>query len=89
MMKFGLPMLVVGGGGYKIKNVARCWAYETAVLLGARAGGRARAGRRAAATAAPLSKKPFSDARRASGTGAAVPPPPGACPSGARGCVPQ
>ena len=38
MMKFGLPMLVVGGGGYKIKNVARCWAYETAVLLGARLG---------------------------------------------------
>lgn len=35
MAKFGLPMLVVGGGGYKIKNVARCWAYETAVLLGA------------------------------------------------------
>ena len=41
MMKFGLPMLVVGGGGYKIKNVARCWAYETAVLLGGRAGGQA------------------------------------------------
>ncbi|GBF93503.1 histone deacetylase [Raphidocelis subcapitata] len=37
MMKFGLPMLVVGGGGYKIKNVARCWAYETAVLLGVEA----------------------------------------------------
>jgi len=31
--KFGLPMLVVGGGGYTIKNVARCWTYETAVLL--------------------------------------------------------
>jgi hypothetical protein len=39
MMKFGLPMLVVGGGGYKIKNVARCWAYETAVLLGEAWGG--------------------------------------------------
>jgi acetoin utilization deacetylase AcuC-like enzyme len=39
MMKFGVPMLVVGGGGYKIKNVARCWAYETAVLLGGRRGG--------------------------------------------------
>lgn len=34
MAKFGLPLLVLGGGGYKIKNVARCWAYETAVLLG-------------------------------------------------------
>jgi hypothetical protein len=31
---FGVPMLVLGGGGYKIKNVSRCWTYETAVLLG-------------------------------------------------------
>ncbi|BGP13539.1 hypothetical protein JCM10213_006680 [Rhodosporidiobolus nylandii] len=31
---FGLPLLVLGGGGYTIKNVSRCWAYETAVLLG-------------------------------------------------------
>ncbi|KAK4052999.1 histone deacetylase [Microbotryomycetes sp. JL221] len=30
---FGLPTLVVGGGGYTIKNVSRCWTYETAVLL--------------------------------------------------------
>ncbi|ORY75298.1 hypothetical protein BCR35DRAFT_306266 [Leucosporidium creatinivorum] len=30
---FGLPLLVVGGGGYTIKNVSRCWTYETAVLL--------------------------------------------------------
>eukprot|EP01113_Clastostelium_recurvatum_P022959 TRINITY_DN2746_c0_g1_i1.p1 TRINITY_DN2746_c0_g1~~TRINITY_DN2746_c0_g1_i1.p1 ORF type:complete len:437 (-),score=71.12 TRINITY_DN2746_c0_g1_i1:56-1222(-) len=29
--KFGLPMLVLGGGGYTIRNVARCWAYETAL----------------------------------------------------------
>ena len=28
-------MLVLGGGGYKIKNVARLWTYETGVLLGA------------------------------------------------------
>jgi len=27
-------MLVLGGGGYKIKNVARLWTYETGVLLG-------------------------------------------------------
>ncbi len=27
-------MLVLGGGGYTIKNVARCWAYETAICLG-------------------------------------------------------
>ena len=26
-------MLVLGGGGYNIRSVARCWAYETAVLL--------------------------------------------------------
>ena len=31
---FGLPMLVLGGGGYTIHNVARCWAYETALLCG-------------------------------------------------------
>jgi histone deacetylase 1/2 len=30
---FGVPTLVVGGGGYTIRNVARCWAYETSVLL--------------------------------------------------------
>lgn len=34
MMKIGKPLLVLGGGGYKIVNVARCWTYETAVLLG-------------------------------------------------------
>jgi len=31
---FGTPTLVLGGGGYTIRNVARCWAYETSVLLG-------------------------------------------------------
>eukprot|EP00898_Chlorokybus_atmophyticus_P006404 jgi/Chlat1/6765/Chrsp50S06460 len=31
--KFGIPLLVTGGGGYTKNNVARCWAYETAVLL--------------------------------------------------------
>jgi len=29
----GLPMLVLGGGGYTVRNVARCWTYETAVLV--------------------------------------------------------
>ncbi len=29
---FGVPLLVVGGGGYTGKNVSRCWAYETAGL---------------------------------------------------------
>jgi histone deacetylase 1/2 len=31
---WGLPLLVLGGGGYTIKNVARCWANETAICLG-------------------------------------------------------
>jgi histone deacetylase 1/2 len=30
---FGIPLLVAGGGGYTVRNVSRCWAYETAVLL--------------------------------------------------------
>lgn len=34
MKTFNTPLLVLGGGGYTIKNVARCWTYETAVLLG-------------------------------------------------------
>ncbi|ODV82165.1 histone deacetylase RPD3 [Suhomyces tanzawaensis NRRL Y-17324] len=29
---FGLPMMVLGGGGYTIRNVARTWAYETGLL---------------------------------------------------------
>ena len=33
---FGLPTLVVGGGGYTPRNVARCWTNETAVCLGVR-----------------------------------------------------
>lgn len=31
---FGLPMLVVGGGGYTPRNVSRLWTNETAMLLG-------------------------------------------------------
>lgn len=31
---FGIPMLVLGGGGYTLRNVPRVWTYETAVLLG-------------------------------------------------------
>ncbi|CUS24979.1 LAQU0S23e00320g1_1 [Lachancea quebecensis] len=29
---FGIPMLVVGGGGYTMRNVARTWAFETGLL---------------------------------------------------------
>ncbi|OJJ86937.1 histone deacetylase RPD3 [Aspergillus glaucus CBS 516.65] len=31
---FNLPTLVVGGGGYTMRNVARTWAFETGILLG-------------------------------------------------------
>jgi histone deacetylase 1/2 len=33
VQSFNLPLLVLGGGGYTIRNVARCWTYETALLL--------------------------------------------------------
>ena len=33
--KFNVPLLILGGGGYTIKNVSRCWTYETAILVGA------------------------------------------------------
>ena len=28
-----IPTLILGGGGYTIKNVARCWAYETGLSV--------------------------------------------------------
>lgn len=31
---FNLPTLVLGGGGYTMRNVARTWAYETGLLVG-------------------------------------------------------
>ena len=34
MLGYNLPTLVLGGGGYTIRNVARCWTAETAVVLG-------------------------------------------------------
>lgn len=33
-----LPLLVLGGGGYTIRNVAKLWAYETAILCSNRGG---------------------------------------------------
>jgi histone deacetylase 1/2 len=30
---YGVPTLVLGGGGYTLRNVPRCWTYETAVIL--------------------------------------------------------
>ena len=34
MKTYNVPLLVLGGGGYTIRNVSRCWAYETACLIG-------------------------------------------------------
>ncbi|KIK69964.1 hypothetical protein GYMLUDRAFT_67216 [Collybiopsis luxurians FD-317 M1] len=31
---FNVPLLVLGGGGYTLRNVCRCWTYETSVLVG-------------------------------------------------------
>jgi acetoin utilization deacetylase AcuC-like enzyme len=35
---FNLPTLVVGGGGYTMRNVARTWAFETGILVGEQLG---------------------------------------------------
>ncbi|KAI1298924.1 histone deacetylase phd1 [Xylaria venustula] len=32
--KLNLPLILFGGGGYTPKNVARAWAYETAIAIG-------------------------------------------------------
>lgn len=34
MKTFGVPLILLGGGGYTPRNVARCWSYETAIALG-------------------------------------------------------
>lgn len=31
--ELNVPTLVVGGGGYTLRNVARCWTYETSLLV--------------------------------------------------------
>ncbi|GAB7357497.1 hypothetical protein MBLNU459_g0031t1 [Dothideomycetes sp. NU459] len=33
--KYGVPLLVLGGGGYTARNVARAWCHETALTVGA------------------------------------------------------
>ncbi len=30
---FNTPLMLLGGGGYSVENVARCWTNETAVCL--------------------------------------------------------
>eukprot|EP00798_Chlamydomonas_sp_ICE-L_P022386 gene22386-29493_t len=34
LTRYNVPMLVLGGGGYTLRNVARCWCYETGRLMG-------------------------------------------------------
>ncbi|XP_059306723.1 histone deacetylase 6-like isoform X1 [Lycium ferocissimum] len=34
LRSFNVPLMILGGGGYTIRNVARCWCYETAVAVG-------------------------------------------------------
>lgn len=34
LKKFNVPILFLGGGGYTLRNVARCWAYETSIICG-------------------------------------------------------
>lgn len=29
----GIPTIVLGGGGYTVRNVARCWTYETSLIV--------------------------------------------------------
>lgn len=38
---FNLPLLLLGGGGYTIRNVSRAWAYETGLAAGVELGSRA------------------------------------------------
>ena len=33
MKSFDVPLLVLGGGGYTLRNVPRCWVYETSILV--------------------------------------------------------
>jgi histone deacetylase 1/2 len=33
LKKFNVPLILLGGGGYTIRNVARAWAYETALTV--------------------------------------------------------
>jgi len=33
MMSYGVPLMLLGGGGYTVHNVARLWAYETGLVV--------------------------------------------------------
>lgn len=34
MLGYATPVVLLGGGGYTIENVSRCWTYETSVAIG-------------------------------------------------------
>ena len=34
MMSYGVPLMLLGGGGYTVHNVSRLWAYETGITVG-------------------------------------------------------
>ena len=34
LAKYNVPLLLLGGGGYTLRNVARCWCYETGRMMG-------------------------------------------------------
>lgn len=34
MLGYATPVILLGGGGYTIENVSRCWTYETSVAIG-------------------------------------------------------
>ena len=34
MKSFGLPLMLLGGGGYTPRNVSRLWTYETSIATG-------------------------------------------------------
>ncbi|KAJ3108795.1 Histone deacetylase 2 [Phlyctochytrium bullatum] len=34
MKRFNVPLMLLGGGGYTIRNVSRAWCYETSLALG-------------------------------------------------------
>ena len=33
LRQYNVPLMLLGGGGYTIRNVARCWTYETSLAL--------------------------------------------------------
>ncbi|BGP13299.1 histone deacetylase (class I) Clr6 [Rhodosporidiobolus nylandii] len=38
MRSFNVPLIILGGGGYTVRNVARTWAYETGIACGVEMG---------------------------------------------------